>query len=293
MEKDFTNDYTPQSKHSHDTATSYLFYQNMRKHRLLTAEEEKLYGAQARKGVKEARDKMMNCNQRLVAKIAAKYLGRGIDFSDLTSEGNLGLLKAISMFDPEKGFRFSTYATWWIKQTIERSIMKNSRAIRIPTHALKKISCYLQAANKLNKSLQRTATLEEIAEFLGWKVETVAKMALLNDGTISIDTPIYSDNEVKTFYNTLKSTDVPSPEDEEMTSNIKKIVYSSFKCLNKREQKLIKERFGILGDNGKNLRETGEIYGVYREAIRRTQLAIFDKLRDFFDKHGIKATDIF
>jgi RNA polymerase nonessential primary-like sigma factor len=272
--------------------TSCFFYQNIKKHKILTAEEEKTYSTQAKQGLKEAVDKMVNCNQRLVTKIALRYIGRGIDLEDLIGEGNIGLMKSVKMFDPTRGFKFSTYATWWIRCFIERAIMNNSRTVRIPIHAVKKITKYLKTVIKLKRKLQRNPTLKEVARTLQWKIQKVSDTALINDCTISADTSgNNSGSEENNLYNFLESN-ASTPVNEELISNFKKILYSGLRTLTKKEQDVLLKRFGICGDKPQNLREIGEAYGICREMVRRHQTSALCKLRDYFDRKGIIAEDV-
>lgn len=277
--------------HDLNKTTSSFFYQNIKKHKILTAEEEKKYSTQAKQGLKEAIDKMVTCNQRLVTKMALRYLGRGVDLSDLIGEGNLGLIKSIKMFDPTRGFRFSTYATWWIRCFIERAIMNNSRTVRIPIHAVKKITKYLKTVANLKRKLQRNPSLKEVARTLQWKIQKVSDTALINDCSISADANNGSSNEENNLYNFLESK-IPTPESEERLSELKKILYSGLSTLKKKEQDVLLKRFGICGDKPQNLREIGEVFGVCREMVRRQQSIALDKLRDYFDKRGIRAEDV-
>jgi len=180
--RSFSKDSTLTPSHTAQLDATRLYLNEIGASPLLTAEEEVYFSRRAQKGEEAARKRMIESNLRLVVRIARRYVNRGLALLDLIEEGNLGLIRAVEKFDPERGFRFSTYATWWIRQTIERAIMNQTRTVRLPIHVVKEINVYLRAARRLAQSLDHEPTIEEIAEALGKPVEEAKRMMGLNDG---------------------------------------------------------------------------------------------------------------
>ena len=213
---------------------------------LLSAEEEVFFARKALRGCEASRKRMIVSNLRLVVKIARRYNNRGLALLDLIEEGNLGLIRAVEKFDPERGFRFSTYATWWIRQTIERAIMNQTRTIRLPIHVVKELNVYLRAARELSQKLDHEPTAEEIALALDKPVEDVTKMLRLNERITSVDTPIGGEND-KALLDILADEKEFGPEENLQDSDIKSNIVGWLEELNPKQREVLARRFGLMG----------------------------------------------
>lgn len=273
----------PQTKSDMDATRLYLNEIGFAS--LLTAEEEVKYSRMARKGDEEGRKRMIECNLRLVVKISRRYLNRGLPLLDLIEEGNLGLMHAVEKFDPERGFRFSTYATWWIRQTIERSLMNQTRTIRLPIHIIKEINIYLKAAKKLTQELDHEPTSEEVADLLDKPVEVVEKMFKLNERTSSVDVPM-GKNSDSLFIDIISDKDATDPCDFLQNENIKENLAHWMQQLNARQREVVERRFGLQGYDTATLEEVGNEIGVTRERVRQIQLEALRSLRKILEKEG-------
>lgn len=259
---------------------------------LLTAEEEVYFARRALKGCEASRKRMIVSNLRLVVKIARRYNNRGLALLDLIEEGNLGLIRAVEKFDPERGFRFSTYATWWIRQTIERAIMNQTRTIRLPIHVVKELNVYLRAARELAQKLDHEPTAEEIAESLDKPVKDVAKMLRLNERITSVDTPIGSEND-KALLDVIADEKGGGPEEEVQDNDIKCNIVEWLGELNPKQKEVLARRFGLLGYEPSTLEDVGAEIGLTRERVRQIQVEALRRLREILSQQGLNLESLF
>ena len=268
---------------SDDSVRMYL--REIGKIPLLSAEEEMDLARRIVEGDKKAKDKMAEANMRLVVSIAKRYSGRGLDFLDLIQEGNTGLLRAVEKFDPDKGFKFSTYATWWIRQAITRAIADQARTIRIPVHMVETINKLLRTQRRMTQELNREPTIEELSKELDMEPEKIEYVIKIKQDISSLDAGVGRDGEDddSVLQDFIVDEDTVSPEDSASNQLLKEQVQEILSSLSDREQKIVRMRFGL--DNGKNhtLEEVGQEFAVTRERIRQIEAKALAKLRKHKD----------
>ena len=291
VEKEVTDDekkFTPGTIPASQLDATRLYLNEIGFSPLLTAEEEVYYSRKLLKGDESARKKMIECNLRLVVKISRRYLNRGLALLDLIEEGNLGLIRAVEKFDPERGFRFSTYATWWIRQTIERGIMNQTRTIRLPIHVVKEINIYLRAARHLAQTLDHEPSPEEIAEMVDKPIKDVKRMLGLNERTASVDSPMGPDSDTS-LLDAIPDENNIDPvvllQDDDVKANIENWLGQ----LTEKQCEVVTRRFGLHGHDVSTLEEVGNSIGVTRERVRQIQIEALRKLREILEKEGFSV----
>ncbi|MFZ2171359.1 MAG: RNA polymerase sigma factor RpoS [Methylococcaceae bacterium] len=273
-----------------DATRAYL--NELGRSKLLTADQEKTYGFLSQQGDMEARKIMIESNLRLVVKISYRYLNRGLPLLDLIEEGNLGLIRAVEKFDPERGFRFSTYATWWIRQNIERAIMDQTRTIRLPIHIVKEMNTYLKAQRFLIQTLDHEPSAQDIAYYMDKPVEKVEKMLKLNERVTSVDLPGCRDIDNPLVESISDAEDMPHDEQIQVSS-IKQNISGWVFELPEKQREVICRRYGICGYQDATLEQVAQELGVTRERVRQIQMDALKRLKEILHLNGFSFESIF
>lgn len=279
------------AKASNEFDATRFYLSQLGRSKLLTAEQEINYGKKAINGDQAARNIMIESNLRLVVKISRRYINRGLPLLDIINEGNLGLIRAVEKFDPEKGFRFSTYATWWIRQAIERAIMNQTRTIRLPIHVVKEMNVYLKAQRHLAQLLDREPKAEDIAEHLAKPVAQVEKMLKLNERITSVDVPSSHDFD-KPVLDSLSHNALPHDEKiqaEGIRLNLCQWVFE----LPEKQRDVICRRYGLCGHQEATLEQIAQEFGVTRERIRQIQMEGLKNLKEIMHNNGYSFEAVF
>lgn len=278
------------SKKSIDTDAASIYLKEIGYISLLDAKEEYALATAAKSGDEAARKKMIESNLRLVVKIARGYLDRGIGFLDLIEEGNIGLMHGLDKFDPEKGFRFSTYATWWVRQYIERAIMNQSRTIRLPVHVIKQLNTCLRKYQELSIKQDGRVDPQDIADALDKPIDEVRWLLSLKNDSISLDLQVYDDSD-ESMVESIDS-EVPNPLLEMCDHDLGGLLKTWLKQLSQLEQDVIMRRYGLLGQDAATLDVVGQTLGLTRERIRQIQMRALATLKRIVLNEGISLDEL-
>jgi len=269
--------------HSHDVTRMYL--SEIGHSPLLSAEEEIEFARKLQAGCLASRQRMIESNLRLVVNVARAYVNRGLPLLDLIEEGNIGLIRAVEKFDPERGCRFSTYATWWIRQAVERAIMNQCRTVRLPIHVIRELATYLRASRKLEQQLSRRPSPDEVARALDVAPENVERLFGLNEPTASADEPI-SNTSDRLVLDSIADENGTSPEAEYADSAAEEMLAHWLDQLSPQQREVVEHRYGLNGHGRRTLEEVGALLGVTRERVRQVQLSALSRLRAISNRDG-------
>lgn len=297
IEKEIVDEKGKKAEAFHSDKSDLLsnYFSSIRRYPLLSSDEELDIGRKAREGDRSAIDLMITSNLRLVVKIAKNYRARGVPLLDLIEEGNLGLIHAVQKFEPERGFRFSTYATWWIRQSIEQAIMCQSRLVRLPVHVIKEINIVLRAKRQLQEvDIQKQVTIQELSEITGKDPDTIRNLLSLLEGTTPLDVSVRGSDDDKevSLLDVVPDTKLPSPFEHVDKREVVEIVRAWFNELPEKQQMVVLYRFGLNDEDVLTLEEVGKKIGLTRERVRQIQSEVLKSLRKTFESYGIDKTTL-
>ncbi|MBW8192647.1 RNA polymerase sigma factor RpoS [Neiella marina] len=268
-----------------------MYFDEIGRFPLLTAKEEVVLALKVQQGDEQAKKRMVESNLRLVVKLARRYMNRGLTLLDLIEEGNIGLIRGVEKFDPERGFRFSTYATWWIRDGIERAIMNQSRTIRLPIHLIKEMNVYLRTAKEMAKSLGNEPTAEQLAQKMDKPVADVHRMLKLNETTSSLDITV-GKNEDTPLVDLLADEYQAETDQTLQTNTVNSVLVECLDVLEPKLRNIIARRFGLLGQEPATLSDIGKEMGVSRQNIAHFQTKALIQLRSMFKEKGIAMDEV-
>lgn len=262
-----------------DTTPLADYLSDLKRHPLLTREEEQRCARAARDGDEQAKEKLVNSNLRFVVNISRQYQNRGIPLSDLVSEGNIGLLKAVEKFDPERGYHFTTYAVWWIRQSIMKALEAQSRSIRLPAHAASVVERIGWARSELRQRQRREPTTDQIARFLGLPVQRVADLMSVSRDPLSLESPAFDEDVPAELGDSVCDKAARSPEEEAMANVLKADINNVLGSLTRRESDIVQSRFGLNGRQRLTLNELGRRYRLTKERVRQIEKRALERLQ--------------
>lgn len=274
------------SRPIHHGDVTRIYLSEIGRARLLTAEEEKSLSRAAKQGCMASRQRMIESNLRLVVKVARAYINRGLPLLDLIEEGNLGLIRAVEKFDPERGCRFSTYATWWIRQSVERAIMNQCRTVRLPIHVIRELAIYLRTSREMEQQLGRPPAIEEVAEVLETSVTQMHTLFSFNENTAAANDK-GGEEPRPSVLDSLADEKSRDPEAQYADHAAEALLGHWLDLLPKQQRMVVEHRFGLHGQGRRTLEEVGQLLGVTRERVRQVQLAALARLREISRREGV------
>ena len=271
---------------AHNGDVTRIYLSEIGRARLLTADEEKSLSRAAKQGCVASRQRMIESNLRLVVKVARAYINRGLPLLDLIEEGNLGLIRAVEKFDAERGCRFSTYATWWIRQSVERAIMNQCRTVRLPIHVIRELTVYLRTAREMEQQLGRRPAIEEVAAALESPVDAMHTLFSFNENAAPANEN-GTDESRKSMLDSLADENSRDPEAEYADHAAEALLGQWLNLLPDQQRMVVEHRFGLHGKGRRTLEEVGQLLGVTRERVRQVQLAALARLREISRREGV------